>query len=156
MARVFVGLGSNLGDREETLRRAVEALGELPDTEVVNVSRFRDTEPVGIRDQPRFLNGAAELETSLAPGELLDALLAIERALGRDRAGVPPGGPRTVDLDLLIYDRLQLDENGLQIPHPRLAERRFVLEPLTELDPRLAVPGRGTVETLLAELDSAP
>jgi 2-amino-4-hydroxy-6-hydroxymethyldihydropteridine diphosphokinase len=156
VARAFVGLGSNLGDRDGNIRRAVAALRELPGTRVVGVSRLRDTEPVGFRDQPRFLNGAAELETSLPPHELLDALLAIERELGRRRDAVPAGGPRTIDLDLLVYDDVRLDENGLRLPHPRLAERRFVLEPLADLDPALEVPGKGAVETLLAELDSGP
>src|SRR5919201_263297 len=108
MARAFVGLGSNLGDRENVLNRAVEALGALSGTDVVAVSSFRDTEPLGIVDQPRFLNGAAEL-----------------------------------------------DEPGLAVPHPRLAERAFVLEPLAELDPALEVPGKGRVEALLAKLHSA-
>jgi 2-amino-4-hydroxy-6-hydroxymethyldihydropteridine diphosphokinase len=156
LTRVFVGLGSNLGDRDATLRRAVEAMRELPGTEVREVSTFRDTEPVGIRDQPRFLNGAVELETELSPKELLEGLLAIERSLGRDRSGVPPGGPRTIDLDLLLYDDATIDEPGLEVPHPRLHERRFALEPLAELDPALEVPGRGPVEALLAELDSGP
>src|SRR5439155_8676696 len=101
LARAFIGLGSNLGDREAALGRAVEALRRLPGTEVRGVSSFRDTEPVGLRDQPRFLNGAVELETELSPLELLERLLAIERSLGRDRRGGPPGGPRTLDLDLL-------------------------------------------------------
>jgi 2-amino-4-hydroxy-6-hydroxymethyldihydropteridine diphosphokinase len=156
MARAFVGLGSNLGDREEHLRRAIAGLAELPGTAILGVSRLRETEPVGIHDQPRFLNGAVELETSLGARELLDSLLRIERELGRNRSGVPRGGPRTIDLDLLLYDDLELDEDGLQLPHPRLAERRFVLEPLADLDPALEVPGRGRVETLFAELDSGP
>ena len=156
MARAFIGLGSNLGDREGNLSRAVEALRRLPSTEVRRVSTFRDTRPVGIQDQPRFLNGAVELETDLEPRELLDRLLAIERSLGRDRRGVPPGGPRTVDLDLLLYGTAQIEEPGLEVPHPRLHERRFVLQPLAELDPALDVPGRGLVKTLLAKLDSAP
>ena len=155
MARAFVGLGSNLGDREENLRRAIDALGSLPGTAVVRKSHFRETEPVGFQDQPRFLNGAVELETSLEASELLGAMLDIERRLGRRRAGVR-GGPRTIDLDLLVYDDLQIAEPGLELPHPRLAERRFVLEPLADLDPALAVPGRGAVETLLAKLDSGP
>jgi len=153
MARAFVGLGSNLGDREENLRRAIDALGSLPGTAVVRKSHLRETEPVGFQDQPRFLNGAVELETSLEAFELLGAMLDIERRLGRRRAGVK-GGPRTIDLDLLVYDDLQIAEPGLELPHPRLAERRFVLEPLADLDPALAVPGRGAVETLLAKLDS--
>ena len=156
MARAYVGLGSNLGDREETLAAAVERLRAQPEIEVVAVSRFRETEPVGPVEQPRFLNGAVELETDLEPRALLDRLLAIERSLGRDRTGVPPGGPRTVDLDLLLYGEARIAEPGLEVPHPRLHERRFALEPLAELDPALDVPGRGLVKTLLSKLDSAP
>jgi len=153
MARAFVGLGSNLGERNAMLDRAVAALRQLPGTEVRAVSTLRDTEPVGIGDQPRFLNGAVELETNLDPQSLLDALLGIERALGRDRRGVPPGGPRTIDLDLLLYEAEQIAQPGLELPHPRLHERRFALEPLAELDAALFVPGKGPVETLLAKLD---
>jgi 2-amino-4-hydroxy-6-hydroxymethyldihydropteridine diphosphokinase len=154
MTRAFVGLGSNLGDRESTLRAAVGRLRGLPETKVVAVSKLRDTEPVGYLDQPRFLNGAVELETALAPRELLDALLDLERAFGRDRSTVRPQGPRTLDLDLLLYDDREIDEPGLEVPHPRLHERGFVLEPLAELDPTLEVPGKGTVQALLARLDS--
>ena len=152
MARAFIGLGSNLGDREAWLRRAVAAVGELPRTEVVGVSPLRDTAPVGVIDQPRFLNGAVEVETSLAPRELLAALLDIERRLGRDRAGGPRGGPRTVDLDLLLYGEAVIAEPGLEVPHPRLAERRFVLGPLADLDHELEIPAKGRVQALLAEL----
>ncbi len=152
MARAHVGLGANLGEREETLRRSLELLAETAGIEVVAVSSLRETDPVGYLDQPRFLNGAAALETSLSPRELLDALLAVERELGRTRAGAR-FGPRTVDLDLLLYGDAQLDEPGLTLPHPRLHERRFALEPLAELDPELVVPGRGRVVDLLAELD---
>ena len=152
--RAFVGLGSNLGDREGTLRRAVELLRGLPRTEVRGVSRFRDTAPVGYVDQPRFLNGAVELETALAPRQLLDELLRIELELGRDRAHGVPQGPRTADLDLLLYGAERLKEPGLEVPHPRLHERRFVLEPLSDLDAGLLVPGRGEVQALLAGLDS--
>lgn len=152
MARAFVGLGSNLGDREALLRRALAAIAALPGTEVRAVSAFRETEPVGMTEQPSFLNGAAELETSLGPVELLEALLRIERSLGRDRSGVPAGGPRTVDLDLLLYGQTRISQPGLEVPHPRLAERRFVLEPLAELDPGLEIPAKGRVQGLLAEL----
>jgi 2-amino-4-hydroxy-6-hydroxymethyldihydropteridine diphosphokinase len=152
VARAFVGLGSNLGDREAALRQALDEIAELPGTDVLGVSSFRDTAPVGIVDQPRFLNAAAELETNLPPRELLAALLEIERRLGRDRAAAPPGGPRTIDLDLLLYGDSRISEPELQIPHPRLAERRFVLEPLAELDPQLEVPAKGRVQALLAEL----
>ena len=155
MARIFVGLGSNLGDREGTLRAAVGRLRGLTETDVVRVSSLRDTDPVGYRNQPRFLNGVVELETTLAPRALLAALLELEAAFGRDRGTVPPQGPRTLDLDLLLYGQDRIDEPGLQVPHPRLHERRFVLEPLAELDPALEVPGKGPVETLLAKLDSS-
>ena len=116
------------------------------------MSALRETDPVGYDDQPRFLNGAAELETSLGPRELLARLLAIERRLGRVRGVGPRFGPRTIDLDLLLYGTAIIDEQGLQVPHPRLHERRFALEPLAELDPALEIPGRGPVETLLAGL----
>jgi 2-amino-4-hydroxy-6-hydroxymethyldihydropteridine diphosphokinase len=155
VAHAFVGLGSNLGDREATLRAAVGRMRGLAGTKVKRVSSFRDTEPVGYLDQPRFLNGAVELETTLAPRALLDALLALERDLGRDRSASPPHGPRTLDLDLLLYDQEVLDEPGLAVPHPRLHERLFVLEPLAELDPALEIPERGSVQALLAKLDSA-
>jgi 2-amino-4-hydroxy-6-hydroxymethyldihydropteridine diphosphokinase len=154
MARVFVGLGSNLGDRESTLRAAVGRLRGLPEVEVRRVSTLRDTDPVGPVPQPRFLNGVVELETGLSPRMLLGALLELERAFGRDRTAALAQGPRTLDLDLLLYDDRKIEEPGLEVPHPRLHERRFVLEPLAELDPGLQVPGRGSVQTLLAELDS--
>jgi 2-amino-4-hydroxy-6-hydroxymethyldihydropteridine diphosphokinase len=149
--RAFVGLGSNLGDREDYLRRAVELLREEPGIDVVAVSNLRETEPVDYLDQPRFLNAAALVETALAPRALLDRLLAVELALGRQREG-PRFGPRTIDLDLLLYGDESVDEPGLEVPHPRLAERRFALEPLHELDPDLVIPGRGRVSDLLSAL----
>jgi len=152
MARAYVALGANLGDRERTIRAALAELDGTPGVEVAAVSRLVETEPVGYLDQPRFLNGAAALETSLPPQELLDLLLAVERRFGRSREGVPPQGPRTLDLDLLLYGTARIEEPGLRIPHPRLHERRFVLEPLAELDPSLEVPGKGKIQTLLAEL----
>ena len=155
MARAFVGIGSNLGDRASALEQALDAIGALPATTVTRVSSIRETDAVGLVDQPRFLNGAVELETGLAPEALLAALLAAEQALGRDRRGVAQGGPRTIDLDLLLYDGRRIRRSELEIPHPRLHERRFVLEPLAELDPSLEVPGKGAVQTLLARLDSA-
>jgi len=131
--RAYIGLGSNLGDREETLRGALERLGATPGVEVVGVSSLRETDPVGpVVDQPRFLNGAAALDTSLSARALLELLLEIESEFGRVRVG-PPGGPRTLDLDLLLYGEERIDEPGLQVPHPRLHERPFVLEPLGEL-----------------------
>ncbi|MHB8642998.1 MAG: 2-amino-4-hydroxy-6-hydroxymethyldihydropteridine diphosphokinase [Gaiellaceae bacterium] len=133
MTRAYIGLGANLGEREETIRSAVEALGEAPGVDVVAVSSLRETDPVGpVRDQPRFLNGVAAVETSLSARELLDLLLRIEAEHGRTREG-PEGGPRTLDLDLLVYGDESVSEPGLTVPHPRLHERDFVLEPLAEL-----------------------
>ena len=152
MPRAYVGLGSNLGDREATIRAAVAELGAVEGVDLVGVSTLVDTEPVGYTDQPRFLNGAAALETHLPPRELLDLLLAVEARFGRDRAAAPPQGPRTLDLDLLLYGGAEIDEPGLEIPHPRLHERAFVLGPLAELDPALEVPGRGSIQTLLTGL----
>ena len=153
MSRVFIGLGSNLGNRKETLRRALELLGTRANVAVVRVSSFRETDPVGFRDQPPFLNAAAELETSLAPHALLDVMLDVERELGRTRDG-PRFGPRIVDLDVLLVDDVVLDDPGLTVPHPRLHERAFALAPLAELDPDLLVPGQGTVSELLHRLHS--
>ena len=150
--RAYVGLGSNLGDRCRMLRRALELLDAEEGVEVAAVSTFRETDPVGYTDQPRFLNAAAAVVTELSPRELLDRLLAIERTLGRTRDG-PRYGPRSIDLDLLLHGGGVLDEPGLVLPHPRLHERRFVLEPLAELDPALVVPGRGAVCALLAAVD---
>jgi 2-amino-4-hydroxy-6-hydroxymethyldihydropteridine diphosphokinase len=149
VTRAYVGLGANLGDRERTLHAAVDALGAEEGIEVVAVSTLRETDPVGVGDQPRFLNGVAALETTLGARELLDRLLAVEQRFGRVRV---PGehGPRTLDLDLLLYGDETIDEPGLAVPHPRLHERRFVLEPLAELAPGLVVSGRGSVESLLA------
>lgn len=151
MARAYVGLGANLGDRAATLLRAVALLGDENGVEVVSVSSFRDTEPVGFVEQPRFLNGAVELETRLPPRELLARLLAVEARLGRRRDGHRLG-PRAIDLDLLLYEGEEVDEPGLTVPHPRLRERRFALEPLAELDPGLVVAGGETVGKLLARL----
>ncbi|MGH3136866.1 MAG: 2-amino-4-hydroxy-6-hydroxymethyldihydropteridine diphosphokinase [Gaiellaceae bacterium] len=150
MPRAYVGLGANLGNREETLEHAVALLEAAVRVDVIAVSELRETDPVGVVDQPRFLNGAAAVETTLSARELLDTLLAIERSLGRVR--VERWGPRTVDLDLLVYGDEIVDEPGLRVPHPRLHERRFALEPLVELDPELVIPGRGGVAEVLAAL----
>jgi 2-amino-4-hydroxy-6-hydroxymethyldihydropteridine diphosphokinase len=152
MVRSFVGLGSNIGDPAAHIRQAVELLGAEDGVELVRVSSLRETDPVGYEDQPRFLNGAAELRTSLHAGELLERLLAIERRLGRVRGEGPRYGPRTIDLDLLLHGDEVVSEPGLEIPHPRLHERRFALEPLAELDPSLEIPGRGSVQALIAGL----
>lgn len=152
MARAYVGLGANLGDRDAALREAVARLGAVDGVEVVAVSSFRETDPVGYADQPRFLNAAVAVETELSPADLLKALLGVERSLGRTRDG-PRYGPRTIDLDLLLHGDAVLDEPGLTVPHPRLHERAFALEPLAELDPGLEIPGRGPVQTLLSNLE---
>ena len=144
-------MGANLGPREVTLLRAVDLLGAEAGIQVLEVSALRETAPVGNVDQPEFLNGAVALETSLSARELLDALLRVERELGRVRDGTR-WGPRTIDLDLLVYGDEIVDEPGLEVPHPRLHERRFALEPLAELEPELEIPGRGTASYLLAHL----
>jgi 2-amino-4-hydroxy-6-hydroxymethyldihydropteridine diphosphokinase len=143
----YVGLGANLGDREAAIHRALELLG------AARVSTLAETEPWGYEDQPRFLNAVAELETDEPPRALLGRLLEIERGLGRTREGLRYG-PRTIDLDLLLYGDEELDEPGLVVPHPRLHERAFVLEPLVELRPDLVVPGLGPVKALLSRLQS--
>jgi len=151
MATAFVGIGSNLGDRESNLRRAIELLSAEDGVEVVAVSEIRETDPVGPVEQGPFLNGAVEVETSLGPQELLGRLLSVENGLGRVRS--ERWGPRTIDLDLLLYGDEQIDEPGLSVPHPRLHERRFALEPLADLDPGLEIPGQGSVSALLAKLN---
>jgi 2-amino-4-hydroxy-6-hydroxymethyldihydropteridine diphosphokinase len=143
----YVGLGSNLGDREATILRAAELIGAL------RLSPLYDTEPWGYVDQPRFLNAAAEVETPLSPRSFLDQLLDVERRLGRERVG-PRWGPRTIDLDLLLWGDERISELGLEVPHPHLHERRFVLEPLAALAPDLKIPGNGTVSDALAGLQS--
>jgi 2-amino-4-hydroxy-6-hydroxymethyldihydropteridine diphosphokinase len=150
VAKAFVGIGSNLGEPERQIAEALELLRAEDGIEVVAVSSLQETEPVGYRNQPNFLNGAAALETELSPRELLTRLLEIERRLGRERGAGPRLGPRTIDLDLLLYGDETVDEPGLTVPHPRLAERRFALEPLAELDPSLEIPGHGSVRALLA------
>jgi 2-amino-4-hydroxy-6-hydroxymethyldihydropteridine diphosphokinase len=128
---VAVALGSNLGDRERYLRDAIAALRES--LRGVTVSAFYDTEPVGVGEQPRFLNAAATGSTNLSARALLDTLLGIEAKFGRTRPH--PGAPRTLDLDLILYGDQIIEERDLTIPHPRFRERRFVLEPLAEIAP---------------------
>ena len=133
---VYVGLGANLGGRRGTLDAAVAALQATPRCTVRRVSSFRETAAVGpIADQPPYLNGVVELVTTLGPCACLRALLSIERRYGRNRALERRWGPRTLDLDILLYADLVLEQPGLVVPHPRLHERRFMLEPLAELIP---------------------
>jgi 2-amino-4-hydroxy-6-hydroxymethyldihydropteridine diphosphokinase len=147
VTRAYVGLGANLGDRERTIREAARRIG------AGRLSEIRETEPWGYADQPRFLNAVAEIDTELGARELLEVLLEVERDLGRERGTGPRYGPRPIDLDLLLFGSDVIEEPGLSVPHPRLDERRFVLEPLADLDAGLVVPGRGTVAELLAALD---
>lgn len=131
--RAAIALGSNLEDPEAQLRSAFEELGALPATKLLQRSRIYRTRPVGFADQPDFLNACALVETSLAPRALLDALLAIERRHGRVRT--VRNGPRTLDLDIILYGDARIDEPDLKIPHPRAREREFVLEPLRDVWP---------------------
>jgi 2-amino-4-hydroxy-6-hydroxymethyldihydropteridine diphosphokinase len=147
----YIGLGSNVGDRERNLSRAVELL-DAQGVEVEAVSSLYETEPVGeILDQPEFLNMAARVRTSLDPAELLGACKAIEVELGRMFGG-PRHGPRPIDLDLLILGDLRLDSQELTVPHAELTGRRFVLAPLLELDPELALPDGTRLADALAAL----
>lgn len=153
-ADAYVSIGTNLGDRDAYLALALRRLGELPDTELVAVSPVFETDPVGPPPQGTFLNAAAHLRTRLAPHALLDALLAIEREAGRVRS--VRNAARSLDLDLLLYADLVLDDPGLTLPHPRLAERPFVLEPLAALAPALLHPTLGAPIRELAARVRAP
>jgi 2-amino-4-hydroxy-6-hydroxymethyldihydropteridine diphosphokinase len=153
-----IALGSNLasqrGDRDANLREAILRMGHLG--EIRAVSSFLDTAPVGYTEQPRFLNAAALLETALQPLDLMRELLAIELAMGRNRAATPPKGPRVIDLDLLLMGELVINSSGLTLPHPALAERRFVLEPLAEIAPEMVDPlSHLTVLQMLHRLNPA-
>jgi 2-amino-4-hydroxy-6-hydroxymethyldihydropteridine diphosphokinase len=147
MTTAYIGLGSNLGDRERLIREAAELIG------AIRLSTVIETEPWGYGNQPMFLNAVAEIETRLTARQLLDHLLDVERRLGRERIGAQ-WGPRTIDLDLLLYGDETIDEPGLLVPHPRLTGREFVLRPLAELAPSLKIPGSVTVQAALAGLSS--
>ena len=147
----YLSLGSNLGNREATLHEAIRRLGELGT--VKKVSSFYETEPVEFTEQPWFINCAVELETNLSARELLHGMLAIEHAMGRER--IQPKGPRSIDLDILLFGDAVMHEQGLTIPHPAMHERRFVLEPLNEIAPQAWHPARNEdVHEILAELSS--
>jgi 2-amino-4-hydroxy-6-hydroxymethyldihydropteridine diphosphokinase len=144
--RAYIGLGANLGDARATLDAACEALARLPGTTLAARSSWYRSAPIDARG-PAFINGVVALDTPLAPLELLDALQAIEQRHGRERPY--RNAPRTLDLDLLLYDDLELQGERLTLPHPRLHERAFVLQPLAELAPALVIPGHGSVHDLL-------
>ena len=146
--RAFVALGSNLDDPASHVRQAFDELARLPSCRLLTHSALYRSAPVGRLDQPDFINAVAQIETDLAPHDLLKALLEIEHSHGRVREY--PNAPRTLDLDMLIYDDLQCDERGLILPHPRMHQRAFVLQPLLEIAPDCRIPGRGAVIELLA------
>lgn len=146
----YVGLGSNLEDPVRQVQQGFEELDRLPGTRLLGHSSFYRTAPVGKADQPDFVNAVALLQTTLAPGDLLRHLLAIEAKHGRVRA--EPNGPRTLDLDLLLLADQTVQAPGLEIPHPRMHERAFVLLPLAEISPDVFIPGHGRVADLVASV----
>ena len=153
--KAYIGLGSNLGDREANIRQALQFLEQLPETTIVRGSSLYDTEPVGVSDQPNFLNGVVQIETHLAPRQLLWNLMLIERRLGRVRT--QPWGPRVIDLDLLLYGDEVVDEDDLQVPHPLMTQRSFVMVPLVEIEPLLVHPVTNqTMLSILQRLGADP
>jgi 2-amino-4-hydroxy-6-hydroxymethyldihydropteridine diphosphokinase len=154
MELVYIGLGSNLADPRAQVERGVIALAALPHSQLVSKSRLYRSAPWGNLDQPEFVNAVALIQTQLAPMELLSELLAIERSFGRARDN-SRWGPRVLDLDILVYGDLIVEESGLNVPHPRLHERAFVLVPLHEIAPTLMIPGRGRVDYLLEKIDAS-
>ena len=150
MTRAFIALGSNLGDPRQQVLDAMDALQGLRDSRVMQRSRLYRTPPWGVLDQPDFINAVVAIDTGLSPHALLDALHAIEQHAGRVR--LERNGPRTLDLDLLYMDGVRIDDARLTVPHPRIAERAFVLLPLADVAPELQLPA-GTVAELLARVD---
>lgn len=154
MPVAYIGLGSNLADPRAQVERALLCLARMPQSRMLRSSRLYRSAPWGVLDQPEFVNAAAAVETDLPAQALMQALLAIERDAGRDRRG-DRWGPRILDLDLLLYGTLMLEQPGLQVPHPHLHERAFVLVPLAEIAPDLDVPGRGPISALLERVDTS-
>lgn len=148
MIRAYVALGANLGHPAATVRAALAALSEIPESALIAASSLYRTAPLGLKHQPDFINAVAALDTALAPLALLEALFAIEARFGRSR-GVK-NAPRTLDLDLLLYGESRMNEARLTLPHPRMHERAFVLAPLAEIAPECSIPGHGGVSELLA------
>lgn len=151
----YIGVGSNLADPAAQVRRALSALGDLPQTRAVLPSRLYRNPPLGPQDQPDYVNAVAGLLTQLAPLALLGQLQALETALGRTRVAGDRWGPRVIDLDLLVYGSRELSEPGLTLPHPGISERNFVLFPLHDVAPGLPVPGQGTVTAMLSRVDGS-
>ena len=149
----YVGLGSNLDEPRRQLEAALEAVGQIRQTRLLRQSSFYCSKPWGILDQPDFVNAVAELETTLDPAELLAELLMVEQRAGRRRDSTR-WGPRIIDLDLLLFGSRQLSGKGIEVPHPRLYERSFVVLPLAELVPHLDVPGKGPLADAVAGVES--
>ena len=154
MHAAFIALGSNLDDPEAKVRLAIKALAELPMARLVAASSLYRSAPVGRTDQPDFVNAVAQLSTTLAPQALLAALLALEQRFGRERSF--RNAPRTLDLDLLLYDAQCIAEPGLAVPHPRMHQRAFVLAPLVEIAPACIIPGIGPAADWLARCADQP
>ena len=151
MSTVYIGIGSNLGDRLGYIREAIAKMGQSQEIEIRRASSVYETEPVGHKEQPRFLNMVLELKTSFEPSNLLEHLLRIEDQMGRKRDQA--WGPRNIDLDILFYDDVVINSDRLTLPHPRMHQRRFVLVPLAEIAPKVVLPSlKKTVERLLKEL----
>lgn len=150
--RAYIALGSNLDNPIDQVQQAFEELAQLPHTHLISRSSLYNSAPVGRLDQPDFINAVACIETLLAPRELLHALLAIEQRHGRVRESL--NAPRTLDLDILIYDNLQCADEDLTLPHPRMAQRSFVLKPLMEISPECDIPGLGPIAPLSAACDN--
>ena len=148
MTLAYIGLGANIGEPGRQLQSALEELKALPRSRVTAVSGVYRSAPIGFLDQPEFLNAAAQLDTDLPPEELLEALQEIERRHGRERPFA--GAPRSLDLDLLLYGEATAATGRLELPHPRMHERAFVLMPLAEIAPEITIPGRGKARDLLA------
>ena len=149
-ARCYIGLGGNIGTPAQTLREAIAALDSVAGTRLLRASSLWRTAPLGHAEQPDFINAVAEVDSTLAPRALLEALLALEQRFGRERSFA--NAPRTLDLDLLLHGGSVVDEPGLTLPHPRMHERAFVLAPLLELSPDCVIPGRGRARECLARI----
>lgn len=145
----FIGLGSNLANPSEQVLQAMQSIGRLPDTRVLARSGLYRSAPVGYLDQPDFINAVVQIETSMAPLDLLHALLALEQESGRTREF--QNAPRTLDLDVLLYDDLQHHQHGLTLPHPQMHKRAFVLQPLLEIAPDCVIPGVGAAALAMQE-----
>lgn len=154
MTEALLGLGGNVGEVRATIDHAIGALCDGDAVRLVARSSNYETPPWGMAEQPAFVNACIAVETNLSPHALLDRALAVERTLGRDRAGAPRWGPRTIDIDLLTYDELSLEEPGLVLPHPRIFERAFVLVPLGEIRPDLVI-GGVSLAAALARTDAS-